>query len=128
MGRNNIVIASGLACGIDTQAHTAAVQHNNCMTVSVIGTSLDKAYPAENSKLQELISEKGLIVSLFAPSEKGKRWFFSMRNAVMSGISLPTVVIKAGETGGALKQVGSALKQGRYVFIPQSALDNQVIN
>ena len=128
LGRYNIVIASGLARGIDTQAHTAAVRHNNCMTVSVIGTSLAKAYPAENSKLQELISEKGLVISQFAPSEKVQRWFFPMRNAVMSGISLATVVIEAGETSGALKQADYALKQGRYVFIPQSALDNPAIS
>lgn len=128
LGRYNIVIASGLARGIDTQAHTAAVRHNNCMTVSVIGTSLAKAYPAENSKLQELISEKGLVISQFAPSEKVQRWFFPMRNAVMSGISLATVVIEAGETSGALKQADYALKQGRYVFIPQSALDNTAIS
>lgn len=127
LGRYNIVIASGLARGIDTQAHTAAVQHNNCMTVSVIGTSLAKAYPAENSKLQELISERGLVISQFAPSEKVQRWFFPMRNAVMSGISLATVVIEAGETSGALKQADYAIRQGRYVFIPQSALDNDAI-
>ena len=127
MGRYNIVVASGLARGIDTQAHTAAVEHNNCMTISVIGTSLAKAYPAENSKLQELISEKGLVISQFAPSEKVQRWFFPMRNAVMSGISLATVVIEAGETSGALKQADYALKQKRYVFIPQSALDNDAI-
>lgn len=127
LGRYNIVVASGLAKGIDTQAHLAAVQRNNCMTVSVIGTSLAKAYPAENSKLQELISGKGLVISQFAPSEKVQRWFFPMRNAVMSGISLATVVIEAGETSGALKQADYALKQGRYVFIPQSALDNDAI-
>lgn len=127
LGRYNIVVASGLARGIDTQAHAAAVEHNNCMTVSVIGTSLAKAYPAENSQLQELISEKGLVISQFAPSEKVQRWFFPMRNAVMSGISLATVVIEAGETSGALKQADYALKQGRYVFIPQSALDNEAI-
>lgn len=127
LGRYNIVVSSGLARGIDTQAHMAALQHNNCMTVSVIGTSLAKAYPAENSKLQEWIAEKGLVISQFAPSEKVQRWFFPMRNAVMSGISLATVVIEAGETSGALKQADYALKQGRYVFIPQSALDNDSI-
>lgn len=127
LGRYNIVVASGLARGIDTQAHLAAVHHNKGITISVIGTSLAKAYPAENSKLQELISEKGLLISQFAPSEKVQRWFFPMRNAVMSGISLATVVIEAGETSGALKQADYALKQGRYVFIPQSALDNDAI-
>lgn len=127
LGRHNIVVASGLARGIDTQAHTAAVRENKCMTISVIGTSLAKAYPAENKDLQETIAKHGLVISQFAPSEKVQRWFFPMRNAVMSGISLATVVIEAGETSGALKQADYALKQKRYVFIPQSALDNSLI-
>lgn len=126
-GRYGIVVASGLARGIDTQALTAATIHNNCKTIAVIGTSLAKAYPAENKDLQENISNNGLLLSQFAPSEKVQRWFFPMRNAVMSGISLATVVIEAGETSGSLKQADYALKQGRYVFIPQSALDNPYI-
>ena len=127
LGRYGIVVASGLARGIDTQALTAATIHNNYKTIAVIGTSLSKAYPAENKDLQENISNNGLLLSQFAPSEKVQRWFFPMRNAVISGISLATVVIEAGETSGSLKQADYALKQGRYVFIPQSALDNPYI-
>ncbi|MBR4908675.1 MAG: DNA-protecting protein DprA [Acidaminococcaceae bacterium] len=127
LGRYQIVVASGLARGIDTQAHMAALKENNGRTIAVIGTSLETAYPAENKYLQEKISEKGLLLSQFAPSEKVQRWFFPVRNAVMSGISLATVVVEAGETSGALKQADYALKQNRFVFIPQSALDNNKI-
>jgi DNA processing protein len=123
LGRYGIVVASGLARGIDTAAHTAALD-NNQFTIAVIGTPITRVYPKENEKLQKQISEKGLVISQFAPSAPVQRWYFPMRNGVMSGISLATAVIEAGETSGALKQADYALKQGRIVFIPQSALDN----
>lgn len=123
LGKYKIVVASGLANGIDTAAHRGAIE-NNQFTIAVIGTPLNKVYPSENAKLQQLISEKGLVVSQFSPSSPVQRWNFPMRNAVMSGISQATVVVEASETSGALKQADYALKQGRLVFIPQSALDN----
>jgi DNA processing protein len=122
-GNCKIVIASGLARGIDTAAHNGALAVGGS-TISVIGTPLSKAYPAENQDLQVQISKKGLVISQFPPSNTVGRWNFPMRNAVMSGISLATVVIEAGETSGALIQANYALKQKRLVFIPQSALDN----
>lgn len=123
LGSYKITVASGLATGIDTAAHTSAIENNN-LTIAVIGTPITKVYPKENEKLQRIISEKGLVISQFPPSAPVQRWHFPMRNAVMSGISLATVIIEAGETSGALKQADYALKQGRFVFIPQSALDN----
>jgi DNA processing protein len=127
LGKFKIVVASGLAMGIDTQAHTAAIQNNN-FTIAVIGTPINMFYPKENKNLQDEISQKGLLISQFSPSAPVNRWHFPMRNAVMSGISLATVIIEAGETSGALKQADYALKQGRFVFIPQSALDNENIS
>lgn len=123
LGRFGIVVASGLARGIDSAAHTAAVK-NEQPTIAVIGTPITKVYPRDNEALQKQISEKGLLISQFPPSAKVERWFFPMRNAIMSGISAATVVVEAGETSGALKQATYALKQGRLVFIPQSAIDN----
>lgn len=123
LGRFGIVVASGLARGIDTSAHTASIE-NGQPTIAVIGTPISKVYPRENEWLQRENSEKGLLVSQFPPSANVERWFFPMRNFVMSGISLATVVVEAGETSGALKQASYALKQGRFVFIPQSAINN----
>lgn len=123
LGKYSIVVASGLAKGIDTNAHKGALLYNQ-PTVAVIGTPITKVYPPENVELQEMISQNGLVISQFPPSAKVQRWFFPMRNAVMSGISLATAIVEAGETSGALKQADYALKQGRLVFIPQSALDN----
>lgn len=123
LGKHKIVVASGLAKGIDRAAHEGAL-HYNKPTIAVIGTPLTKFYPKENSKLQQQIAEEGLVISQFAPSAPIQRWNFPTRNGVMSGISLATVVIEAGETSGALIQADYALKQGRLVFIPQSALEN----
>ncbi|WP_458117996.1 DNA-protecting protein DprA [Bacillus sp. PK6-026] len=123
LGLNRIVVASGLAKGIDANAHMGALSMGN-PTIAVIGTPLNKYYPKENMKIQKQIEENGLIISQFAPSMSVQRWNFPMRNAVMSGLSLATVIIEAGETSGSLIQADYALKQGRLVFIPQSALDD----
>lgn len=127
LGKYGIVVASGLARGIDTAAHTASLD-NNYSTISVLGTPIIKVYPRENEDLQKRISERGLVVSQFPPSSPVQRWHFPMRNAIMSGISLATAIVEAGETSGALKQADYALKQNRLVFIPQSALDNDNIS
>lgn len=127
LGNAGIVVASGLARGIDTAAHKGAIEYHY-PTIAVLGTPITRAYPKENEKLQQIISQEGLVVSQFPPSSQVQRWFFPMRNAVMSGISLATAVVEAGETSGALKQADYALKQKRLVFIPQSALDNDNIS
>lgn len=123
LGRHQIVVASGLAAGIDRAAHEGALE-SKTPTIAVIGTPLTKAYPKENAALQQRIAEEGLVISQFPPSAPVQRWNFPARNAVMSGICLATVVVEAGETSGALIQADFALKQGRLVFIPQSAVDN----
>lgn len=122
-GRHRIVVASGLAKGIDKAAHMGALNLCN-PTIAVIGTPITKYYPKENEKIQKKIEQEGLIISKFAPSTPVQRWNFPMRNAIMSGISLATVIIEASETSGSLIQADYALKQKRIVFIPQSALDN----
>jgi DNA processing protein len=127
LGRAGIVVASGLARGIDTAAHKASIE-NNYLTICVIETPITKVYPRENAELQKKISEVGLVVSQFPPSSPVQRWHFPMRNAVMSGISLATAIVEAGETSGALKQADYALKQNRLVFIPQSAFENNNIS
>lgn len=124
LGKNRIVVVSGLAKGIDRAAHEGALINNN-PTIAVIGTPLTKSYPRENAEIQKKISEEGLLISQFAPSSTVQRWNFPLRNSVMSGLSLATVIIEAGETSGALIQADYALKQKRLVFIPQSALDNE---
>jgi len=126
LGENGITVISGLAKGIDVNAHQSALE-NGFNTIAVIGTHLNQYYPIENKMTQETIEKRGLIISQFSPASQTQRWHFPMRNGVMSGLSLATVIMEAGETSGALKQADYALKQNRLVLIPQSALDNKAI-
>lgn len=121
LGKNGITIVSGLAKGIDVTAHEEALK-SGFNTIAVIGTNLNQYYPAENKRVQLEIEKKGLVVSQFSPASKTQRWFFPLRNGVMSGLSLATVIMEAGETSGALKQADFALKQGRQILIPETAL------
>lgn len=122
LGKNGITVVSGLAKGIDVTAHKAALNHG-FNTIAVIGTNLNQYYPKENKSVQQEIEKKGLVISQFSPASKTQRWFFPLRNGVMSGLSLATVIMEAGETSGALKQADFALKQGRQILIPESALN-----
>lgn len=126
LGNNGVTIVSGLAKGIDVSAHKEALI-KGYNTVAVIGTNLNQYYPAENKEVQLEIEKKGLVVSQFSPANKTQRWFFPLRNGVMSGLSLATVIMEAGETSGALKQADFAIKQGREVLIPESALRMETI-
>lgn len=124
--KRNIVVNAGLAKGIDTATHNTAL-NNGGKTIAVIGTPINQFYPKENKDLQVDISKKGLLVSQFPPCNPVNRWNFPTRNGVMSGISVATVIMEAGETSGALKQADYALKQGRTVLIPKSAVDSTLI-
>lgn len=124
--KRNIVVVAGLAKGIDTATHSTALKYGG-KTIAVIGTPINQYYPKENRKLQIEIEKNGLIVSQFPPCNVINKWNFPIRNATMSGISLATIIMEAGETSGALKQADHALKQGRDVLIPQSAVDDPMI-
>ena len=124
--KRNIVVNAGLARGIDTATHTVALA-NGGRTIAVIGTPINQYYPKENRNLQFQIEKNGLVVSQFPPCNAVNRWNFPTRNGVMSGLSLATIIMEAGESSGALKQADYALKQGRDVLIPQSAIDNPLI-
>ena len=119
--KRNIVVNAGLARGIDTATHIAALV-NGGRTIAVIGTPINQYYPKENKDLQIQIEKNGLVVC-----NAINRWNFPTRNGVMSGISLATIIMEAKESSGALKQADYALKQGRDVLIPQSAIDNPLI-
>lgn len=127
LGRNGIIVVSGLARGIDVTAHKAALA-NGFYTIAVIGTNLNQYYPSENKDVQKEIESKGLVISQFSPATKTERWFFPMRNGVMSGLSQATVVMEAGETSGALKQATFALKQKRLVLIPKNVFSIENIS
>jgi DNA processing protein len=117
-------VISGLAAGIDTAAHTAAVAERG-RTVAVIGTGLARTYPPQNERLQREIAERGAVVSQFWPDSPPSRRSFPMRNAVMSGIALATVVVEASHTSGSRLQARLALAQGRPVFLLEELVDHE---
>jgi DNA processing protein len=111
---------SGLAAGIDTAAHRAALEAGG-RTAAVVGTGLNHVYPAENASLAtEIVANGGALISQFFPDQGPARWSFPMRNVVMSGLSLATIVVEAGMTSGARMQARVALQHGRTVFLLQS--------
>jgi DNA processing protein len=117
-------VVSGLAAGIDTAAHTAALAHGG-RTVAVIGAGLRRAYPAQNADLQRRIAAECAVISQFWPDAPPTRRSFPMRNAVMSGFALATVVVEASHTSGARMQARLALEHGRPVFLLESLLEHE---
>ncbi|MBV9819302.1 MAG: DNA-protecting protein DprA [Solirubrobacterales bacterium] len=116
------VVVSGLAAGIDTAAHTAALAAGG-RTLAVIGTGLDHCFPPENRELQDRIAREHALVSQFPPDQGPRRWTFPQRNAVMSGLSRATVIVEASHTSGARIQARLALDHGRPVFLLESVLE-----
>lgn len=121
LGSCGYTVVSGLAAGIDTSAHRAALA-DGARTVAVIGTGLNRCYPPENARLQDRIARDGAVVSRFWPGDGPARQSFPMRNAVMSGMARATVVVEAGSRSGARVQARLALAHGRPVFLLESVL------
>lgn len=120
----SVTVVSGLAAGIDTCAHTTALEEGG-RTVAVIGTGVTKSYPKQNADLAEQIAEKGIIVSQFWPSTGPARWTFPRRNVVMSGIAQGTVVVEASSTSGAKMQARLALEHGKKAFLLRTLVTDQ---
>ena len=118
---SGFTVVSGLAAGVDTAAHTAALACGG-RTIAVIGTGLARSYPPQNAPLQRTIAEKCAVVSQFWPDTPPSRRNFPMRNAVMSGISRGTVLVEASPRSGARIQARLALAHGRPVFLLESLL------
>ncbi len=122
--RSDFTVVSGLATGIDTAAHEAALQAGG-RTVAVIGTGLARTYPPENADLQRRIAARGAVVSQFWPDAPPSRQSFPQRNATMSGLALGTVIVEASQRSGARIQARRALAHGRPVFLLRSLLSEE---
>lgn len=122
-------IVSGLATGVDTTAHTAALEFGG-RTIAVIGTPICDVYPHENTDLQARIAKDFLLVSQ-VPVERYSqqdfrinRGFFPERNITMSALTVATIIVEASNTSGTLTQARAALNQGRRLFILDSCFRN----
>ncbi len=115
LAKQGITIISGMARGIDSIAHNAAIKSGG-RTIAVVGSGLDVIYPAENRKLFEKIAETGAVVSEFSLGTKPDAQNFPRRNRIISGLSLGVIVIETGATGGAMQTAAFALDQNREVF------------
>jgi DNA processing protein len=118
-----IVIVSGLAKGVDTEALNAAIEAGG-KVVAVIGTPIDKAYPAENKHLQERIYREHLLISQFAPGERVFPTNFPERNKLMAAVSDATAITEAGDTSGTLHQAAECVRLGRWLFICKNVIEN----
>ena len=123
LSRAGLTVVSGLALGVDEAAHRATLRVEG-KTAAVIGTPLDKTYPAVHRGLQREIGERGVVLSQFPIGIPVKKFNFPERNRVMSGLCEATVVIEAGDTSGAVIQARQCLSQGRTLFMTRAVFDN----
>ncbi len=124
LAEGGVTVISGLARGIDTEAHRAALRARG-RTLAVLGTGITQSYPAENRHLAEEIAARGALVSQFWPTRKPGHDTFPRRNVVTSGLSQGTVVIEATRTSGAKMQARLALEHGKRVFLIRSLVETQ---
>jgi DNA processing protein len=110
-----LVVVSGLARGIDGEAHRGALDADG-ITVAVLGCGIDRDYPAANAQLSRRIEEQGLVVSEYEPGVEPAPWRFPARNRIIAGLCEAVVVVEARERSGALITADFALEEGREVF------------
>jgi DNA processing protein len=110
-----VVVVSGLARGIDGEAHRGALEGGG-LTVAVLGCGIDRDYPRSHADLARRIAQDGLVVSEYAPGVEPAPWRFPARNRILAGLCHATVVVEARERSGALITADFALELGRDVF------------
>jgi DNA processing protein len=118
-----VTVVSGLARGIDTAAHQAALAAKG-RTIAVLGSGLLELYPPENKTLAEKIATSGAVITEFSMRVKADRQTFPMRNRIISGCSFGVLVIEAGATSGALISANQAGEQGRSIYAVPGRIDN----
>jgi DNA processing protein len=115
LARAGLLVVSGMARGIDAEAHRGALEAGG-PTVAVLGCGIDRDYPAAHAGLAVQIASSGLLVSEYAPGVEPAPWRFPARNRIVAGLCGATVVVEARERSGALITADLALEEGREVF------------
>jgi len=124
LGNTDICIVSGLAAGIDTVAHTAAIE-NNLKTIGVIASGLDHIYPSSNKTLyQNIENGYGAVVTEYYPTFEPVKFRFPQRNRIVSGLSYGTLVAEASLKSGALITANLTLEQGRELMCIPGLISN----
>ena len=124
LAARGITVVSGLARGVDSAAHRGALEMGR--TIAVLGSGVDRVYPAEHTELAARIAENGLVVSEYSPATPPLPHHFPMRNRLISGLSRAVVVIEASDRSGSLITASCAAEQGRDVMaVPGNVLSGR---
>ncbi len=121
--KSGFTIVSGLAAGIDTEAHFGCLNAGG-RTIAVFGTGVDLVYPRENKKLAEAILEQGLIISEYPAGTKGFKTHFPRRNRIITGLSRALLVMEAPQKSGALITADYAKEFHRDIYVLTARLDD----
>jgi DNA processing protein len=125
LAANRVTVVSGLARGIDTLAHRAALDAGG-RTTAVFASGLDTVYPPENRRLADEIADRGMLLTDYPLGTRPRAEFFPRRNRILSGLALGTLVVEGDHTSGAMITARFALDQGREVFaVPGSIFSTQ---
>lgn len=120
-----LVVVSGMARGIDSEAHRGALEAGG-ITVAVLGCGIDRDYPAAHRDLASRIAQRGLIVSEYEAGVEPAPWRFPARNRIIAGLCTATVVVEARERSGALITADFALEDGREVMVVPGEITSSV--
>jgi DNA processing protein len=127
LARRGVIIVSGLAEGIDTSAHKATIEEGG-HTIAVLGTPLDRVYPKENFRLQDVIMHNHLAISQFPIGYPIQPKNFVLRNRTMALISNASIIVEAGDASGSLHEGWEALRLGRPLFIWSSTMNDSSLS
>ncbi|KKK71299.1 hypothetical protein LCGC14_2915320, partial [marine sediment metagenome] len=124
LGAKGVTVTSGMALGIDTEAHRGCMQGGG-RTLAVLGTGIDVIFPASNKGLMGRIESAGAVITEFPPGTPGHAMNFPIRNRIISALSLGVLVVEAAAKSGSLITAGHALDQGKAVFAVPGNADSE---